>query len=180
MMPVPDWLSRVRIRLMQRTDLPALEWEGEFTHFRRLFADTYARYEDGGAVLWVAEFPNELLIGQLFVQLNSERPELADGATRAYVHGFRIRPAYRRGGLGTLMMAIVEDDLFRRGFRMVSLNVARVNYKAQRLYDRLGYRVVAAEPGEWSYIDQNDMLRYVSEPAWRMQKTLRGLNRPGW
>lgn len=171
--PPPDgWLARVVIRHLVKTDLPALEWEGEYRHFRRLYTDIYQGYSQGRAVMWVAELPGSGLIGQLFVQLDSSRTELADGIARAYIYGFRIKPAYRGFGLGTSMMQIVEGDLLRRNFWWVCLNVNRKNKSAMKLYEKLGYRVVAAEPGRWTYIDDQGKRQEVCEPAWRMEKQL--------
>ena len=172
--PAKLTLAQVVIRQAARADLEALEWEGEFAHFRNMYLDTYHLAEAGRAIIWIAEKTEEGLIGQLFVSLIGGRPELADGETRAYVFGFRVRPAFRNLGVGTRMMQTVEDDLHERGFRMVTLNVARVNHSARRFYERLGYQVVADEPGVWSYRDQYGMRQEVHEPAWRMEKALPG------
>jgi ribosomal protein S18 acetylase RimI-like enzyme len=166
------WASQVRIRPVEKEDLPGLEWNGELVHFRRLFADIYRSMKKGKATMWAAELEQVGIIGQLFVQLNSARIELADGANRAYIYGFRIQPEYRGFGLGTRMMSIAEKDLLRRGFRRVTLNVSQVNVDARRLYERLGYRVVALEPGRWSYKDHRGRLQKVSDPSWRMEKRL--------
>lgn len=168
----PSLVSMVTIRPATRRDLPALEWEGEYLHFRRLYADTYRMVEEGRAVIWVADLPGKGIIGQLFVSYQGGRPELADGVTRAYVYGFRVRPAYRNLGVGTRLMRAAEMDLWERGFSRVTLNVARTNLAAQRFYERLGYRVVAADPGRWSYLDHLGNRHEVHEPAWRMEKVL--------
>lgn len=168
----PDWMSQVRIRLLQESDLIALEWDGEYAHFRRLYADAYQRMQKKLAVHWVAELPQAGVIGQVFVQLNCDRPELANGRSRAYLYSFRIRPAYRGQGLGTQIMQTVEDALRRRGFRSITLNVAKDNAGAARLYRRLGYLVVAHEPGIWSYPDGDGVWHHMHEPAWRMEKRL--------
>ena len=160
----------VRIRPLVRADLPALEWEGEYIHFRRLYADVYRRVESGDGLMWVADLPGVGIIGQLFVSLSSNRPELSDGLRRAYIYGFRVRPRYRGFGIGTDMMVVVEADLFKRGYYWVTLNVAQDNPGALRLYERLGYQVIGYEPGEWSYIDHMGIRQEVKEPAWRMQK----------
>lgn len=165
-------LSLLNIRTATQADLPALEWGGEYTHFRRLYEDIYRSSQRGEAVLWVAELDERGVIGQLFVQLTSARPELADGVRRAYVYGFRVQTAYQNVGIGTRMMAASEADLVGRGFRLVTLNVNRDNPGARRLYERLGYRVVASEEGRWSYIDDQGRRREVHEPAWRMEKEL--------
>ncbi len=166
----PTLLSRVIYRHVTRADLPALEWDGEYTHFRRLYAQAFERARAARSVLWLADLQDERIIGQLFVQLNSQRPELANGLSRAYIYSFRVRSAYRRAGVGTRLLQIAEADLVRRGFRQVTLNVAQDNPGARRLYERHGYRVVAPEPGLWHFIDHRGQLREVNEPSWRMGK----------
>jgi ribosomal protein S18 acetylase RimI-like enzyme len=163
-------LSRVIYRHATRMDLPALEWDGEYAHFRRLYAQAFERARNGRTVLWLADLPDKEIIGQLFVQLNSQRPELANGVSRAYIYSFRVRSAYRGAGVGTGLLRVAEADLVARGFLQVTLNVARENLEARRLYERQGYRVVAPEPGRWHYIDHRGRLREVNEPSWRMEK----------
>ncbi len=165
-------LDQVRIRIVTHQDLPDLEWDGEYTHFRRLYAQAFLRAQDGHAVLWIADLPDINVIGQLFVQLDSHRNELADGYDRAYIYGFRVRPTFRDQGIGTLLIQTAESDLKERGFHWISLNVGRDNPRARQLYERLGYHVVAAEPGFWSYLDDHGRLREVHEPAWRMEKEI--------
>jgi ribosomal protein S18 acetylase RimI-like enzyme len=62
--------------------------------------------------------------------------------------------------------------LRQREFRYITLNVARDNPRAQQLYVRRGYYVVAPEPGIWSYPDEKGVWHRVEEPAWRMEKML--------
>lgn len=169
----PPWVSHVIIRQLRKEDLPALEWDGEYTHFRRLYRQTYESARRGRAILWIAELPGTGIIGQLFVQLTSGRPELADGVNRAYIYGFRVKDDYRGYGVGSHMMDFTEADLIRRGFRRVTLNVGQDNPDARRLYEKRGYRVVASEPGRWSYEDHEGKRREVHEPAWRMEKILK-------
>jgi ribosomal protein S18 acetylase RimI-like enzyme len=167
-----NWMPSVIIRTLEERDLPALEWEGEFKHFRRLYQDAYRRMLRGLSVLWVAEIPEVELLGQVFIQLQCDRPELCDGVNRAYLYGFRVRPAYRGCGLGSAMMNTVESDLSERGFSSLTLNVARENVDAIRLYQRRGFRIIAPEAGNWQYVDHTGMVVSVHEPAWRMEKQL--------
>ena len=160
------------IRNLKRADLPVLEWDGEYVHFRRLYKDAYQRYIEGDSVLWVVEAPEIGLIGQAFVQLITARRELADGFQRAYIYSVRVRIPYRGLGIGTKMMATVENDLMRRGFAIATLNVAKDNPLGRKFYERLGYVSVAEEPGKWSYLDHQGKRRHVHEPAWRMEKPL--------
>ena len=167
-----EWLSEVEIRIGREEDLPALEWQGELIQFRKLYRQVYQNACDGRASIWVAELERAGIIGQVFVQFSSSRKELADGEIRAYIYGFRVRPAYRGSGVGTHLLKQVEQDLQKRRFRWVTLNVSRQNLAAQRFYKRNGYQIVAAEAGRWSYLDHMGKRREVDEPAWRMQKNL--------
>ncbi len=164
-------LDGLVVRQVLKADLPGLEWEGEYAHFRRLYAEAYHRSEMGEAVLWVAEM-HGMLIGQLFVHLDHRREEYTNSELRAYIYGVRVRPAYRRKGIGSYMLQVTEGDLLRRGYRKASLNVGQDNPDARRLYERKGYSVVGSDPGRWSYIDHEGKLRDVVEPAWRMEKLL--------
>lgn len=160
------------VRHGNKADLPALEWGGEYTHFRRMFSDVYQQVEQDRAILWIAELPKIGLIGQLFVSLNSFRHDMADGVTRAYLFGFRVRPDFRNLGIGTCMMHVAEVDLVDRGFRQLTLNVGRENAAARSFYERLGYHVIGPDPGKWSYVNDLGERVIVHEPAWRMLKDL--------
>lgn len=162
----------VFIRRAKKKDLVGLEWNGEYTHFRRLYADTYMMVEQGKAVIWIAEIDGSGLIGQCFVSLKGTRPELADGIIKAYIYGFRVQEQFRNQGIGTRIMYTIEDDLKKRGFRQVTLNVGKDNQDARRFYDRLGYKMAGDDPGQWSYIDDKGKRRDMNEPAWRMVKDL--------
>jgi len=162
--------QQIIIRQARKRDLPALEWEGEFSHFRHLFAEAYRLQELGDVIMWVIDLPEYGLIGQLFIQLYGPNQIQTSKTKYAYIYGFRIRPDYRGLGIGSRFLQSIESDLTRRGFKRISLNVARDNDAARRMYERAGYHVVAPEPGIWSYLDDNGHRKFVNEPAWRMEK----------
>lgn len=170
--------AEFKIRLMQESDLPALEWDGEFTHFRLIYESVFKRMKRGSAMAWVAENAEKKIVGQVFLQLDCDRPELADGWSRAYLFSFRIKPEYRNREIGTRMVAVLENFLRERKFRSLTLNVARDNPDAIRLYERLGFKIVAPEPGIWSYVDHKHHLQTVEEPSWRMEKFLKATPDP--
>jgi ribosomal protein S18 acetylase RimI-like enzyme len=165
-------LSQIKIRKANRDDLLAMEWEGELSHFRRIFAEVYRHTAAGDALIWIVELEGKGLIGQVFVQLLSHRSELADGSSRAYIYGFRIKKDYRNFGIGSYLLRFVEENLVIRGYRTISLNVSQQNRGARRLYERFGYKVTGPDAGEWSFIDEHGRVRQVQEPAWRMQKII--------
>jgi len=168
----PIWLAKTNFRHVTQADLLALEWEGAYTHFRRVYAQAYQRMQQGLSVLWLAELPGKGIIGQVFIQLECDRPALADGRMRAYMYSFRVRPEYRNTGLGSHMLKVVIDDLRQRGFSFLTLNVAKDNPLAQSFYERHNFKVVAHEPGVWSYPDENGIWQQVEEPACRMERKL--------
>lgn len=165
-------------RLANQDDLIALEWDGEFSHFRRIFHEAYQQCLRGVGLIWLTELPENMLVAQAFIQLRPQQPDYADGSSLAYLYGFRVKPPYRNKGIGTQLMQVIEADLVKRGYHTLTLNVGRENRGAYRLYRRLGYRVIGADPGRWSYVDHRGIKQTVNEPAWRMEKNLARLN-PG-
>jgi len=161
------------IRPVAGSDLPALEWDGEYTKYRRMYANLHRNTKTGRTLMWMIETPQGDLVGQAFVMLSSNEREAADGISRAYVFAFRVKPEWRNLGVGTRLMHFVEADLVKRGFTYITLNVARDNPGARRLYERLGYQVTGTKPGIWSFKDHQGVIQHVEEPAWRMIKQLR-------
>jgi ribosomal protein S18 acetylase RimI-like enzyme len=170
--PQSAWIEKVILRRLRRADLPELEWDGEYTRFRKLYESAFERSQMGQSVLWIAEHPEFGIIGQLFIQLVSDNDELADGSTKAYLYAFRIRPQYRCEGLGTFMMHVAEADLIRRSFKVITLNVTQDNLDAIRLYERCGYKITGPDAGRWSYPDHEGVWRTVEEASWRMEKQI--------
>ncbi len=161
-------LQSLIIRQVTQADLPALEWDGAFLKYRRMFAELYRNAQRGHTLLWMIETAAGEMIGQVFVMLKSSDQEAADGERRAYVFAFRVKPDWRNCGVGSHLMAFVEKDLKARGFSFVTLNVAKENPDALRLYRRLGYKVIGSKPGKWSYKDHQGRVHHEEEPAWRM------------
>ena len=166
------FVHEVQIRKASRNDLPALEWGGEYTHFRHVFAEAYRLMEIGDVVMWIADFMDKGLVGQLFVQMYNQSQSEVIPSSYAYIYGFRVRPEFRGIGIGSHLLQTAENELHYRGFLRIALNVARDNEAARRLYERFGYHVVAPEPGIWSYLDDKGKRCFVNEPAWRMEKNI--------
>ena len=161
----------VRIRPARDADLPALEWEGEYRRYRRLYQLAMKEAHQGRRILFVAEVSGKI-VGQIFVQFSFTRPEFDVGIPTGYLQSFRIKTEFRNRGIGTSLINRAEDSLRNRGVRRAVVAVAKDNPDALRLYDRLGYIVLAEDPGQWSYIDDSGQLQHVFEPAYLMQKQL--------
>ena len=76
---------------------------------------------------------------------------------------------------GTYLIDFIEQDCSQRGFSYLTLNVAKVNLDALRLYERLGYRVIGSRPGRWSFRDDLGQIQHVNEPSWRLIKRITSL-----
>jgi ribosomal protein S18 acetylase RimI-like enzyme len=161
------------IRPVEERDLPALEWDGAFLHFRQLFRQAFEDMRLGTRCLLMMErMPGGEMIGQVFIQWNSSDPRFADGRGRGYLYALRVKPEYRERGLGTRIMCAAEDVLRRRGMDTASIGVEKDNPRARVLYERRGYRVIGDDPGRWFFIDHEGKRREVVEPAWLMEKKL--------
>ena len=165
-------LYELTIRQLTKADLPALEWDGEFQKYRRMYARLYRDTRAGRVLMWVVENPQGEFVGQVFVMLVSSELDTADGKNCAYVFAFRVKTKWRNQGIGQHLMRFVETDLRERGFKVVTLNVAKENLGAIRLYRGLGYSVTGSRPGVWSYKDHEGKIRQVNKPSWRMVKEL--------
>ncbi len=165
-------LKDLYIRKVKKEDLPALEWGGEYSKFRQMYTSLYRDTQVGRALMWMIETQENKMVGQAFVMLRSGDTAAADGERRAYVFSFRIKPEYRNQGIGSYLMSFVQTDLSERGFKFLTLNVAKENKDALRLYKRLGYKIIGSHPGKWSYTDHEGRTHQVNEPAWRMMKRI--------
>lgn len=168
--------TAVLIRAATEADLPALEWDGEYRHFRRVYRAAMNEALQDRRMVLVAEVAGEV-VGQLFVQL--ENVQLDPGGRRptGYLYALRVRPPFRNQGIGTALVTYAEDNLRERRFVRAAIAVAKDNAGALRLYRRLGYEVFGEDPGNWSYVDDEGQLRHVLEPSYLLDKELASLGR---
>jgi ribosomal protein S18 acetylase RimI-like enzyme len=164
--------ASIQIRPAEEKDLPALEWNGDYRHYRAVFRSNYEDMRRGQRLMLVA-VRGEEMIGQVFVQLNSAEHHYADGHSRAYLYAFRVRPAWRGQGIGRQLIASAEAHLRQRAYGVAVIAVAKTNERARGLYQSLGYRVFAEDPGVWVFTDADGHEQRVEEPAWLMEKHLR-------
>lgn len=161
----------ITVRIAQLADIPRLEWYGQYAHFRTLFQRAYIEQRQGRRSILVADcqgFP----IGHIFIQYNSKNPAIAEQDRRAYLYSFRVMEMFQRMGVGTRLITEAENILHERGYTTATIAVSKTNYAAQRLYERLGYKVFAQDSGQWSYIDHTGQTRHVNDPCWILEKNL--------
>lgn len=159
------------IRNASSEDLHALEWEGEYRIFRRLYRRAMNEAKEGHRILLVADLEGRL-IGQIFIQLHSIPADPKKMPKTGYLYSFRVRLEYRNLGVGTSLVSSAEDALRRGNFQRALIGVAKDNSDALRLYQRLGYRKISEDPGEWSFIDDENEIRKIVEPTFILEKYL--------
>jgi ribosomal protein S18 acetylase RimI-like enzyme len=128
---------RMEIRRCRRTDLAALEWDGQYTHDRAIIDRAYARTRERTAVMLVAVEGGEH-VGQLWI-------DLARAHDLALIWAVRVKPAWRRCGIATRLLERAEQLIAGRGISGVEIEVEPANLAARRLYERRGYVHVRSE-----------------------------------
>ena len=83
-------------------------------------------------------------IGNVLVALDCERivgyVTPVQDKREGWIGGIGVMPQHRSRGIGTGLMAAAEQSLKERGVTDVYLEVIEGNQRAQKLYERLGYR----------------------------------------
>jgi ribosomal protein S18 acetylase RimI-like enzyme len=161
----------LRIRKATELDLPALEWDGEYIQFRRIYQAAMKEAIKGRRVILVAETENRL-IGQIFINFHSTWRNTVIGLRTGYLHSFRVKPEFRNRGVGQSLIQTAESLLIANGFRRVVISVAKNNEGALRLYQNLGYKIFREDPGQWSFMDHLNQIQHISEPAFILRRTL--------
>jgi ribosomal protein S18 acetylase RimI-like enzyme len=141
-----------------------MEWDGEYRRFRRVYEQAFEDARNGRRLILLAELEGQV-VGQVIVQLGTSHPAIIDGETTGYLHALRVRPGQRNRGVGTALLEDAENRLRGLGYRQAAIAAAKENPRARKLYERLGYRAIAEDPGEWSYVDDQGRLQSISEPA---------------
>lgn len=162
----------IEFRIAVEEDLPKLEWHGEYMHFRRVFQRTFEDQLQGNRLMLLAVV-NEWPIGQIFIQLESYDSFFMDMRKRSYFYSLRVMEPFQGKGIGTALLVEAESILIDRRYDSVSIAAAKENVRARKLYERLGYKVIAEDSGRWQYVDHEGNTRHVYEPCWILEKSLK-------
>ena len=163
--------ATLQIRKATLEDVKRLEWNGQFTHLRKLFRRAYLEQRNGNRLMLVMDF-NGYPIARLFIQFLSSDGSLADGKNKGYIYSFTVMEHFRNLGIGTRMLVTAEAVLRKRGYRQAIISVAKNNTRALKLYKRHHYRIYREDRGQWQYYDHNGNVHQVNEPSWFMKKSL--------
>ena len=162
----------VVIRHLREKDLRAIEWDGEYAHYRRIYARAFREARRGHQILYIAEY-GSAIIGQIFIQLNGVQSDPQPQPYTAYLYSFRVKPQYRNMGGGSALIRMAERELSDRSYHRILIGVAKHNSLARRLYERHGYHIIGEDPGRWSYLDHKNRIQHVVEPTFILEKIIR-------
>jgi ribosomal-protein-alanine N-acetyltransferase len=66
------------------------------------------------------------------------------------IHNLAVNPAYRRRGIGRVLLETVVEEARRQGVSRVTLEVRKSNEAAQKLYHALGFSAKGVRKGYYS------------------------------
>jgi ribosomal protein S18 acetylase RimI-like enzyme len=131
----------VSFRDLEPSDLSELDWSGGAEHLTSI-AEVLALMAADQAEYLVAELPNGRLVAAGGADL---RPVPGAGVLWQLV----VHPMLQGLGLGTSLVAALEQRLVARGLAESRLSVEHDNPDAARLYRRLGYRELGSAVESW-------------------------------
>jgi ribosomal protein S18 acetylase RimI-like enzyme len=148
---------------MQFEDIEAAGWSGGPTHLQYM-RDALQRAQRG-EVDFLAAWQHRQLVGIGGVDFGID-----PAVGRLWM--LAVRNDMQSRGIGTQLVAVMEDRVKQRNRPTVELLVEKQNVRAEQLYERLGYVVVRDETTSWE-ADAPDGKTFVYEADCHlMQKTL--------
>jgi ribosomal protein S18 acetylase RimI-like enzyme len=154
----------VRARDLRPDEVPSLGWSGAPSHLDAVVAELHRR--DAGEVDYLA------VCGPRDVPLGIGGVDHVRHPGAGTVYQLAVLPALQSRGLGSLLVAALEERVRLRGSGRVDLLVGADNPRARALYERLGYRAVGTEVDRWSYVDASGRTVEVADTCVLMAKDL--------
>ena len=151
-------------RDLRADEVPSLGWAGSPSHLDAVAAELRRRDADEVEYLAVCG-PRDVPLGIGAVDLVRH-----EGAGTLYQ--LAVLPALQSHGLGSLLVAGLEQRVRERGLTRVDRLVGRDNPRARALYERLGYRAAGTEVDRWSYADAAGRSVDVADECVLMVKVL--------
>lgn len=74
-------------------------------------------------------------------------------ADEAEIITIGVRPEFRKSGIASAMLILVENDVKKRGGKKIFLEVAENNIPARKLYESNGYKQIGIRPHYYDNID---------------------------
>ncbi len=167
-----NWLDRVRIRLIREADLPELEWNGEYSRYRKVYLEVFRNSQKGISFPYVAETDEDGIIGQVFLTLKEPNPSFTGHSRYFFISSFRIKEPFRSRGLGALLLQVCEKEVRAHRLRDIYLNCSTDNNRARHFYERHSFRIVRIDEGNWTFVNEEGLVVSEKQSAFLMKKTL--------
>ena len=132
----------------------------------------YRNIVSGNAVFWTVD-DGGALIGELYVFLDLEDRDFANGQDTAYLCAFRVKEGFRGQGLGSRMMNAALNELKELGFKTATIGVGSDKPQNIRLYRRFGFNDKVKDCHyDPCGIDENNQPEYEETAWWLLGKDL--------
>ena len=132
----------------------------------------YRNLSSGNAVFWTLDNDGDL-IGELYVFMNLDDKDFADGETTAYLCAFRVKEGYRGQGHGSRIMNTALAELKEIGFHFATIGVGSDKLQNIQLYRRLGFNKKVKDCHyDPCGMDENNRPEYEEKAWWLLSKEL--------
>ena len=165
-------LDQVTIRLIREDDLPALEWNGEYARYRRVYSEVYRNFMKGISLPFVAETAADGIIGQVFLTKKDPNPAYSPHNPYFFLSSFRVKPEFRDHGVGARLLQVCEEQTRMHHMRDIYLNCAADNRLARKFYEAHSFRVIRMDQSEWTFVNHEGFVVTEPQTAYLMKKTL--------
>lgn len=156
------------VRWARFEDLASLERLRDIWELRDSYRRAFEEYRAGRLLWLVADIggkPVGTVWGELF-------PELDLSGETMHVVSFRVDDSYQGLGIGSKLLAALEEEGRRRGRSRATLYVAKDNHRALGLYRRRGYEIVGERQSRFDYTDPAGRRHQRTESQYVMAKRL--------
>ena len=166
-------VANAEIRIATEADLPSLKW-GIKPSFGRSIQVEFDDQEQGQQSIFIALIQGTL-VGSGFLRWMGPRDETISTLFPDTPEIFRldVDEQRRSQGIGSALIAVMEEEARRRGYTRLGLGVAHENPRALALYERVGFERTAIT----SYYDEykyqigdgpvetaRDLCRFLTKP----------------
>ena len=112
--------------------------------------------EDPKKDMIVATDQTDMVLGFALLTRGTSDPCLAHLEKTIELQRLYVHPDHHRKGLGTYLALKIEDMAREQGYANIWLGVWEENHKAEKVYERLGYRRVGSHPFKMGNVVQED------------------------
>ena len=162
--------EKIQIRLMRESDLPAMEWGGEFACYRRVFREILRAQERGISKAFLAFTESGEVVGQVFLTRKFPNPDYSPNDPYLFLTSFRVKPAFQGRGLGGRLLRRCVVSAWEEKIPALLLNCSLSNKSAYRFYLHHGFQLVREMVCRWSFVDQYGEVHNECEAAYLLRK----------